>query len=38
VTALNPAVKIIPVSAKTGEGIPEWAAWLRGEINKWKHA
>ena len=38
VTALNPGIRIIPISAKTGEGIAVWAGWLRGEINTWKHA
>ncbi|HLR34018.1 MAG TPA: hydrogenase nickel incorporation protein HypB [Tissierellales bacterium] len=33
---LNPDIKIIPISAKTGEGIDEWANWLRSEIKDWK--
>ncbi|MEA5077721.1 MAG: hydrogenase nickel incorporation protein HypB [Anaerolineaceae bacterium] len=36
VTKLNPDIKIIPISAKTGEGIPAWAEWLRTEVNRWK--
>ena len=36
VTKLNPKVKIIPISAKTGEGIAEWADWVRTEVNNWK--
>jgi len=32
---LNPAIKIIPISARTGEGISEWADWLRTEVRKW---
>lgn len=35
VTKLNPKIKIIPISAKTGEGIGEWADWLRTEIRNW---
>ena len=35
VTRLNPNIKIIPVSARTGEGIDEWANWLRTQINSW---
>lgn len=35
VKALNPNIKIIPISAKTGEGIEEWADWLRTEVKKW---
>jgi len=36
VTKLNPDIKILPISAKTGEGIPAWAEWLRTEVNRWK--
>ncbi|NMA85705.1 MAG: hydrogenase nickel incorporation protein HypB [Tissierellia bacterium] len=32
---LNPDIKIIPISAKTGEGIEEWANWLRKEVKEW---
>lgn len=32
---LNPNVKIITISAKTGEGIEEFADWLRMEVKKW---
>ena len=35
VTRLNPKIKIIPISARTGEGIDEWADWLRTQINSW---
>lgn len=31
----NPNVKIIPISAKTGEGISEFANWLSSEIEEW---
>lgn len=33
---LNPNMKIIPISARTGEGIEEWAKWLREQIRAWK--
>ncbi len=36
VRKLNPDIKIIPVSAKTGEGIDEWVEWLRNEVAAWK--
>lgn len=36
VKRLNENVKIITISAKTGEGIEEWAEWLRTEVNQWK--
>ncbi|NLI92934.1 MAG: hydrogenase nickel incorporation protein HypB [Peptococcaceae bacterium] len=35
VRKLNPDIKVIPISAKTGEGIEEWAGWVRTEIGKW---
>lgn len=33
---LNPDIKVIPISAKTGEGIGDWAGWLRSEVKKWR--
>lgn len=38
VRKLNPNIKIIPISARTGEGIDEWADWLRQEIRAWNEA
>lgn len=35
VKKLNPNIKVIPISAKTGEGIGEWADWLRTEVKNW---
>ncbi|MHC1748280.1 MAG: hydrogenase nickel incorporation protein HypB [Cellulosilyticaceae bacterium] len=35
VTKLNPNIKVIPISARTGEGINEWADWIRGEVKAW---
>ena len=32
---LNPNIKIIPISAKTGEGIDKWADWIRAEVKSW---
>lgn len=34
-TKLNPKIKIIPISARTGEGMEEWVNWLRIEVEKW---
>ena len=31
----NPNMKIIPICARTGEGIDEWADWLRAQIKAW---
>ncbi|MDO5448625.1 MAG: hydrogenase nickel incorporation protein HypB [Clostridia bacterium] len=33
----NPDLDIIPISAKTGEGIDELCAWLEREIEAWKN-
>lgn len=33
---LNPNIVIIPISAKTGEGIDEWSDWLRAEAESFK--
>lgn len=35
VKKLNPNIKLIPITAKTGEGIDEWADWLRAEVENW---
>lgn len=32
----NPKIEIIPISAKTGEGMGKWCDWLRREVNAWK--
>ena len=34
----NPNATIIPMSAKTGEGIDVWADWLRERVAAWKQA
>lgn len=34
----NPEAKIIPISARTGEGVEEWANWLRNEVKEWKQS
>ena len=31
----NPNIKIFPISAKTGEGVDEWCAWLREQADTW---
>ena len=32
----NPNAVVIPICAKTGEGIEAWADWLRGQVKTWK--
>ncbi|WP_320128245.1 hydrogenase nickel incorporation protein HypB [uncultured Sphaerochaeta sp.] len=34
--ALNPNMQVIPISAKTGEGMEAWVDWLRDETKTWK--
>ena len=33
----NPKAKIIPICAKTGEGVKDWADWLREQVSDWKN-
>lgn len=35
VKKLNPNIKVIPISARTGEGIDEWVDWIRTEVKNW---
>ncbi|RDY24339.1 hydrogenase accessory protein HypB [Romboutsia maritimum] len=35
VKKLNPNIKVFPISSKTGEGIDEWANWIRTEVKNW---
>jgi hydrogenase nickel incorporation protein HypB len=35
---LNPEIRILPVSCRTGEGIPEWIGWLSGEIENYRRS
>lgn len=32
----NPDARVIPICAKTGEGIDVWVQWLRNEIANWR--
>lgn len=38
VAKLNPNIRVIPISAKTEEGIEQWADWLRTEVKKWNNS
>jgi len=31
----NPNAKVIPISAKTGEGMEEWTNWLKEQVTQW---
>ena len=33
----NPNITIIPISAKTGEGIDAWCDWLKNEVRNWQN-
>lgn len=35
VKKINPTIKVIPICARTGEGIEEFADWIREEVKKW---
>lgn len=35
VKKLNPNIKVIPISAKKGEGMGEWVDWIRNEVKMW---
>jgi len=35
VKKLNSKIKVIPISAKTGEGMEEWFDWLRTVVKEW---
>lgn len=35
VKKLNPNIKVIPISAKKGEGMGEWLDWIRSEVKNW---
>lgn len=35
VKKLNPNTKVIPICARTGEGMEEWFDWLRQEVKNW---
>ena len=34
--ARNPKIDIIPISARTGEGIDKWCDWLRSQVRAWR--
>ena len=33
----NPNITILPISAKTGEGIGAWCDWLKNEVRNWQN-
>lgn len=37
VVRLNPKIKVLPICAKTGEGIDKWVDWLRKEVKNWNN-
>lgn len=32
----NPKAEVIPICARTGEGVEKWADWLRREVKAWR--
>ncbi len=37
VKRLNPDIRIIPVSSRTGEGLDAWYDWLYEQVQQWNH-
>lgn len=35
--ALNPDITVIPMSARTGEGVTDWVGWLESNVAEWKN-
>lgn len=35
VRKLNPNIKIIPISSKTGQGMKQWCSWLESKVIDW---
>ena len=36
VAMCNPQAKVIPICARTGEGMDEWTAWLKEQVSQWQ--
>ena len=32
----NPQAKVIPICARTGDGMDEWTAWLKEQVSQWQ--
>ena len=35
---LNPDIKVIPICAKSGEGMDQWIQWLKDQVQLWQQA
>jgi hydrogenase nickel incorporation protein HypB len=33
---INPNITVLPICARTGEGIEPWADWLRAQVKAWQ--
>jgi len=33
---LNPGIRVIPISAKNGDGMDQWCDWIRSAASEWK--
>lgn len=36
ILAINPGMRVIAVSSRTGRGVPDWVDWLEAAVNKWE--
>ena len=34
---INPNIQVLPICARTGEGIDAWANWLRSQVTAWQN-
>ena len=35
---LNPDIKVVPICAKSGEGMDQWIQWLKDQVQLWQQA
>ena len=33
---INPNITVLPICARTGEGVDAWASWLRSQVSTWQ--
>ena len=36
ILAINPGTRVIAVSSRTGDGVPDWVDWLEATANEWR--
>ena len=33
---INPNIQVLPICARTGEGVDAWTSWLRNQVTAWQ--